>query len=390
MDMNLFLKAIEKLGPAAISLIGGRMASGTLSDAARDTSAARQEAGGNATKLLTDIMGDQTGQQNWAYGQGTELNKYGFDETNAMNKWAFENAVGAKNTGINNARAALNEGMTGALGYLNPYAEVGNKALAGLGASVSKYPGGVGKSFSEKETTFPTVAKLSYKDFSTLNPPTVQPFQGALGKGLTPPPSVDMSKFLISSGQVNNDAEQAVRDAMGEGAIGEGASTASTLGKVATGATLGSVLGMAVGKLAPQALKAIGLASLGGPVGALIGAGIMGVQALIGHFTKLGGDKEAATRGIDALTKINQSDWLPKVKSKQMTEAQYQVVLQAAFNDWAKLLPGDVHERSIDSQLYWWNKGLVDNGFKFQLEMPGHEANVNAGKPGYDQEGNPN
>jgi hypothetical protein len=401
-DWNKWLPIIIGAGSSAAGALAG-------SSATQNALGISQEKLDQARKNVLTMLGGSAKSSAGAIQAGTDAAKAGqvagLKATLPVAQWGYESSRADREASTNQAIAALQQTREAQTKRLNPYYNTGMNAMTSLSNWI------LGP--NQKDYTTPT------PQYGTVGSGSTKSTAGAF-------PKIDIDallKGITGGGSATtpgaapwDNPTPGVADGSGvppadiQGAMGENSNrnadgslkisgTASTVGKVMTGASIGALAGKGAGlilsKLAPNLVanaagNATWLGTLAtGPWGALIGAAAMGVQALVGHFTKLGKDKVSATKGIDLISKVYADDWVPAVKAGKLTEAQLQVALQASFNDWANLLPDDVHERSIDSQLYWFNKGLASDGFKFQLEVPGHTANVNAGKPGFDQAGNP-
>jgi hypothetical protein len=345
----------------------------------------------NTNKNLTDMYNQSAPWLQWGYNQQQNATNNALANTGNMLNFGLNQSNQYRTSGLNNSLASINNLAQQMGGRFDKYASTGN-ALGGLNKYLYGSPGPGSAINNGGGNSLANVGQAQgryqapYVPATQVNAPAFQ-FGSGTGSGTGGSPStpnISNPTFNSTNSSLNPNtsaADAAVKNAMG-------------LKQTATTAPVGDNAAQSVQKAVTAAGAGIGLGYLvagagGTGIGALVGLGIYGVKKLADHFTALGNDKVSATKGIDAISSIYATDWLPKVKSGQMTPEQLQTCLQASFNDWSKLLPEDVKTRSIDSQLYWFNQGLKKDGMNFQLSVPGYTANVNAGKKGYDQTGQP-
>lgn len=330
--MGWILPAIKFGASVLPSLSGGAKAQGTIEAALEEIQRKRKAIAPQLQNIFSQTMKQALPIVSNQYNQGTQLNKWGADTQTGLNDWAFGQGISAKGTGLANSIAALQQGLAGAQGYLDPYADFGNNALAGLAKSVGKY-GAAGKAF----TNAPPREKVSmgqnpFVAYNVTAPPSTKfpefkPQSSETGESPIDIDLIDKSAGTTSSGQNIDDAITGAEDAAG----GFGGTTIPILSDI--------------------------------PI----------VGQLLDKWTSLGRNKVAASKGINVVSDYVWKDLYPAYKAGQLPKEDFRKLSNMALQDWASTLPKNVRDNSIEDQLYWFNQGY--QGFKpdFEFEIAGYK-----------------
>ena len=236
----------------------------------------------------------------WTYGQQANMLKYGFE----------------------NALPALQSGFTDAAKYLNPYSSAGENAMNQ--ANFLLYG---------KQPTQQSLPDFGGTPDIPKNPFGEMPLPTALGgEGATKAGPASGGNMLAA---FNSLGDNAVKKSAAGGILGLGGGAASAAIPFMT--------------TNPVGLGAAAVSSLVGPI--------------VGHFTRRGREKEAASEAVNELSDWVWKDAAPMAKSGDISMDDFKSAVQQGWGAYAGWLDGalkdkTVAQRSKDSQLGYLNEGL--------------------------------